>query len=106
MDPTNILDSLPEDLSSEVVEDIVQARTVRIERIVSKGHSSPADGWYDQDQNEWVLVVQGAASLAFGDGSRCELAAGDYMNIPAHTKHRVDWTDPEQTTVWLAVFYE
>ncbi|MFA7098120.1 MAG: cupin domain-containing protein [Gammaproteobacteria bacterium] len=105
MNPKNILDSLPVDLKTEVFEDIVRSSQVRIERIVSKGHTSPESGWYDQDENEWVMVIEGRASLLFEDGSTCDLAAGDYVNIPAHVKHKVIWTDPDRLTVWLAVFY-
>ena len=106
MNPINIFDSLPKDLSEEVFEDIVNSNSVRIERIVSKGHSSPENGWYDQDENEWVMVVKGRATLQFEDGSICELSAGDYVNIPAHIKHKVAWTTPDEVTVWLAVFYK
>lgn len=105
MNPKNILDSLPVDLKTEVFEDIVRSSQVRIERIVSKGHTSPESGWYDQDENEWVMVIEGRASLLFENGSTCDLAAGDYVNIPAHVKHKVIWTDPDRLTVWLAVFY-
>lgn len=105
MNPINILDALPKDLEKEVFEDLVRSQSMRIERIVSKGHSSPESGWYDQDENEWVMVVEGSASLEFEDGSVCDLSAGDYINIPAHVKHKVSWTDPDEITVWLAVFY-
>ncbi|GAB3271809.1 cupin domain-containing protein [Parahaliea aestuarii] len=101
-----MLSALPDDLATEIFQDIVSAATVRIERIVSKGHTSPGSGWYDQDEHEWVMVVEGRATLAFEDGSTCDLSAGDYVNIPAHVKHRVAWTDPDQITVWLAVFYQ
>lgn len=90
----------------EFFEDIVRSPTVRIERIVSKGHTSPETGWYDQDENEWVMVVKGRATLEFEDGSRCEMSAGDYVNIPAHIRHKVAWTDPDDITIWLAVFYK
>lgn len=106
MKPINIFDSLPKELGLEVFEDIVRSSTVRIERIISKGHSSPDTEWYDQDENEWVMVIKGKASLEFSDGSKCDLSAGDYVNIPAHVKHKVAWTDPDETTVWLAVFYQ
>jgi cupin 2 domain-containing protein len=106
MNPTNIFDSLPKDLSLEVFEDVVRSSTVRIERIVSKGHRSPDTGWYDQDENEWVMVVEGRATLEFEDGTKCDLSAGDYINIPAHVKHKVAWTDQNEITVWLAVFYK
>jgi cupin 2 domain-containing protein len=101
----NIFDSLPKDLSLEVFEDIIHASTIRIERIISKGHSSPDTGWYDQDESEWIMLVEGKATLEFESGSTCELSAGDYINIPAHVKHKVVWTDPNQITIWLAVFY-
>lgn len=103
---SNIFDFSQSVGGSEVFEDFVKSGDVRIERILSKGQASPEPGWYDQDENEWVIVLQGGGRLAFDDGSEVELNAGDYINIPAHTKHRVSWTDPEQVTVWLAVFYK
>ena len=106
MNSTNIFDSLPKYLKSEFFEDIIRSSAVRIERIVSKGHTSSDSGWYDQDENEWVMVIEGRASLGFEDGSKCDLSAGDYINIPAHVKHKVAWTDPNEITVWLAVFYK
>ena len=106
MKPANILRSLPKDLGLEVFEDIVRSPAVRIERIVSKGHSSPDVGWYDQGESEWVMVVEGKASLSFEDGAEYDLCAGDYIEIPAHVKHKVAWTDPNEVTVWLAVFYK
>lgn len=101
----NIFQNIPSNLSAEVFEDVIKHKDVRIERIISKGHSSPDQGWYDQEEHEWVMVLQGAGTLAFEDGSTQTLKAGDYLNIPAHTKHKVSWTDPDQVTVWLAVFY-
>lgn len=106
MTPGNIFAALPEDLSREVFEDLCRSRSVRIERIVSKGHTSPETGWYDQEENEWVMVLKGRATLEFEDGTVCSLAAGDYVNIPAHAKHKVAWTEPDEETVWLAVFYQ
>ena len=105
MKPANLLGSLPADLTHEVFQDIVRSPSVRIERIVSRGHASPEAGWYDQGENEWVMVVAGRASLEFEDGSSCKLSAGDYVDVPAHVKHRVAWTDPDMPTIWLAVFY-
>ena len=101
----NILSSLPYDLTSEVFEEIISSNSVRIERIVSKGHISPETGWYDQEENEWVIVLQGSARLMFEGGRELCLSTGDHVNIPAHTKHKVSWTDPESPTIWLAVFY-
>jgi len=101
----NILEFAHGAIDAEVFEDIVRSDHVRIERILSKGQASPASGWYDQDENEWVMVLQGRGILAFDDGSEVELHAGDYINIPAHKKHRVAWTDPDRATIWLVVFY-
>ncbi|WP_078083841.1 cupin domain-containing protein [Microbulbifer mangrovi] len=110
----NIFTALPDALDGEVFEDIVSADTVRIERIVSRGQVTPESEWYDQQESEWVILLQGAARIlletpgdAANEGAMREvrLAPGDYLNIPAHCRHRVSWTDPQQQTVWLAVFY-
>lgn len=101
----NLFAGLPQNLSEELFATLVVTDTVRIERIVSKGHVSPADGWYDQDGNEWVILLRGAARLAFDDGREVSMAPGDWLEIPAHRKHRVAWTDPEQDSIWLAVHY-
>lgn len=101
----NLLYGIPADLSEEYFETLVSHQCVRIERIVSKGNRSPEKGWYDQPQPEWVVVLRGAARLEFADGKHFDLFAGDYINIPARTKHKVAWTDPDQETVWLAVHY-
>jgi cupin 2 domain-containing protein len=78
---------------------------VRIERIVSCGHASPEGFWYDQTQHEWIVVLKGAAKLRFEDGM-VDLRPGDFVNIPSHKRHRVEWTTPDETTIWLAVYYE
>lgn len=70
-----------------------------------KWHTSPALGWYDQDENEWVMVIEGSGTIEFDDGVSVTLDRGDYLNIPAHRKHKVSWTDPSRVTIWLAVFY-
>ncbi|MGB5396851.1 MAG: cupin domain-containing protein [Gammaproteobacteria bacterium] len=101
----NIFGSIPNDLDVELVEQLAHSQHARIERIVSKGHRSPATGWYDQDQNEWVIVLKGEATLLFSDDSQIRLKPGDYIDIPAHKKHRVQWTDPNIETIWLAVHY-
>ncbi|MCJ8348877.1 cupin domain-containing protein [Moritella sp.] len=101
----NIFDSIPSDLSSEIFDDLVSSDTVKIERIISKGQTSPDFGWYDQAQSEWVIVIAGSAIIDFDDKPSITLKAGDYLNIPAHQKHKVAWTDPDVETVWLAVHY-
>jgi len=75
-----------------------------VERIVSHGHCSPDGFWYDQGQYECVLVIQGAARIEFEDRV-LELRPGDFINIPAHHRHRVAWTTPDEPTIWLAVHY-
>ena len=100
----NIFDDLPQHLPKELVQTLIRAADVRIERIVSHGHASPEGFWYDQPQHEWVIVLKGAARLQFEDGM-VEMKPGDYINIPAYKKHRVDWTTPDEPTVWLGVRY-
>jgi len=82
-------------------------RWVKVERIVSLGHSSPDNEWYDQEENEWVILVKGSAGLLFeGNEEVNVLESGDYINIPSHTRHRVEWTDPDTETVWLVIHYK
>jgi len=101
----NLLRDIPADLPRELFETLVSTPSLRIERIVSHGHVSSPDFWYDQDQNEWILIVQGHARLQFEDNT-LELKSGDYVNMPAHKRHRVEWTTPDEPTVWLAIYYE
>ena len=77
---------------------------MRIERIVSEGHVSPADFWYDQDESEWVIVLQGNAELEFMNEETIELSHGDWVMIEPHEKHRVTYTSVNPKCVWLAVF--
>ena len=100
----NIFDHIPQHMPKEVVQTLLQAANVRIEQIISHGHPSAADFWYDQPQHEWVIVLKGAARLQFEDGM-VEMKVGDCINIPAFKKHRVDWTTPDEPTVWLGVRY-
>jgi cupin 2 domain-containing protein len=100
----NLLASLPKNLPEELTTVLQQGHGVRIERMVSTGHKSPEGFWYDQSEHEWVMVLTGAARLQFEDRV-VEMKAGDSISIPAHQKHRVEWTTPDEPTVWLAVFY-
>jgi cupin 2 domain-containing protein len=102
----NLFSSIPGSLENEMFEDLLKHDNVRIERILSKGQSSPAEGWYDQVEHEWVAVLEGCGVVSFEDGSEIKLSKGDYLNIPAHVKHRVKWTDPDRITIWLAIFYK
>ncbi|MGB1927603.1 MAG: cupin domain-containing protein [Rubripirellula sp.] len=89
----------------EFTEVLATRRGVRVERIVSHGHSSPDHFWYDQDEDEWVVVLQGQAVLEFDSGEFTPLAPGDHCMIPAHRRHRVESTSEEQPTIWLAIFF-
>jgi len=106
MKSTNVFRDIPDQLPRELTEILLAQDDLRIERIVSRGHCSPTDFWYDQQETEWVLVLAGSAHLHFeANGQIVHLGAGDYLRIPARTRHRVEWTDPDQYTIWLAVFY-
>jgi len=106
-DHGNLFAALPRQaLPEEIVLQLAATSDLRIERIVSTGQASPVDYWYDQERNEWVMLLRGAARLRFeGEAEARALAPGDYVNIPAHCRHRVEWTDPDQVSVWLAVHY-
>ncbi|MEJ1380924.1 MAG: cupin domain-containing protein [Candidatus Sedimenticola sp. (ex Thyasira tokunagai)] len=102
----NLLENLPSGLTGEVVESLLESDHLRIERIVSKGEVSPEGSWYDQDEHEWVLLLRGEAKLRFKEGNRTvDMEEGDCINIPAHQKHRVEWTAIDRETIWLALFY-
>ena len=103
--PANLFTGLPSNLPEELIETLVDAPDIRIERIVSTGHASPPEFWYDQAESEWVVVLRGEAVLAFEDETRV-LKPGDYVLIPPHCKHRVDSKSQAEPTVWLAVFFE
>jgi cupin 2 domain-containing protein len=105
MKPENIFAGIPDSLEKELFERLAGSGQVSIQRIISRGHASPASGWYDQDTSEWVIVLRGEAQLSFDDQTSIHLREGDYLNLPARRKHRVDWTAPDRETVWLAVHY-
>jgi len=103
---SNLLAGLPRALPQEQVRDILARPGLRIERIVSTGQASPPAFWYDQEQGEWVLLLAGAARLRFEDETDARsLGPGDCVDIAPRRRHRVEWTDPTQPTVWLAVHY-
>ena len=97
---------IPNKLPKELVEVLAENKHVRIERIVSTGQASPDGSWYDQEDAEWVVVLKGEAKMLFvGDVQPIQMRPGDFINIPAHRKHRGEWTTPDEPTVCLAVFY-
>lgn len=102
----SLLAVVPAPLPEELFEALIQTSALTLERIVSLGHITPAGQWYDQERAEWVLVVKGRARLVFEQRAEVvEMGAGDYVHIPAHCRHRVEWTDPDQETIWLALHY-
>lgn len=102
----NLFESIPDSIQKELFTQIIDGENIKIERIVSKGHTSPKSGWYDQNNNEWIVVLKGEARLSFKNGGDMFLVAGSHLNIPAHTEHKVTWTSPNTETVWLAVHYK
>ena len=108
MTPGNLFEQIPETFSEEIVEILTSGKgDFKIERIVSRGHQSPPDFWYDQDTSEWVIVLKGAAQLVFEDSEApVDLKPGDWIEIPAHRRHRVAGTSSHEDTVWLAVHWQ
>jgi len=105
---THLLSPLPpcDPASPEWVDELFKRPGLRIERIVSSGQSSPPGFWYDQAEGEWIVLLSGSAGLRLEQESHTRLLkAGDCLDIPAHCRHRVEWTAPGTHTVWLAVFY-
>lgn len=102
----NLLADLPGEIPEELIEVLLQTPGFHLERIVSAGQATPMGRWYDQETHEWVVLLAGAAGLLFeGEAQVRVLHPGDYLLIPAHRRHRVEWTDPEHHTVWLALHF-
>ncbi len=101
----NLFQDLPDTCPDEVVDILVSSDNVRIKRIISDGHASPDGFWYDQKDHEWVVLLQGSATLEFEDREPVHLQPGDWLEIPAHQKHRVEQTSDETRTIWLAIFW-
>jgi len=101
----NLFVGIPEELPTELTS-VLHSGVCRVERIVSRGHASPPSFWYDQSEDEFVLVMQGEARLEFADGTQQGMKRGDWCMLPAHKRHRVAWTSPDVDTIWLAVFID
>jgi cupin 2 domain-containing protein len=98
MEKLNIFSQIPTKIKDELFEDIITTQNIKIERIISDGHTSPKSGWYKPEQNEWVILLQGEAILEF-EALHVELSVGDYFNIQAGTKHKVSYTSTDEKTI-------
>jgi len=106
MEAANLFANISAGFKQEVVDEILHGKAFRIERIVSNGNCSEKEFWYDQEEEELVILLSGEARLQFEhDNSLLSLKPGDYVHIPAHQRHRVDWTSTKETSVWLALFF-
>jgi len=101
----NLFDDIPADQPDELIQTILDKPNIRIERIVSHGHASPEGFWYDQEQHEFIMLLRGAARLRFED-EVVEMRPGSCIEIPAHRRHRVEWTTASEPTIWLAIHYK
>jgi cupin 2 domain-containing protein len=101
----NIFKNLNPDFNNEISEILFSENNIRIEKIISTGQISPEGFWYDQEETEWIILLKGKASLKFQDGQMLNLKEGDYLSIPPHLKHKVEYTTKESETIWLAVFF-
>jgi cupin 2 domain-containing protein len=103
---SNIFADLP-DSADEIFETLLEKPGIKIERIISSGQATPQGEWYNQSQNEWVILLTGAAGLLIdGEAAVRKLVPGDFIHLPAGCRHRVEWTDPEVKSVWLAVHFD
>jgi len=105
IEASSVFTGIPAQLATEHFERLAGAGAVLIERIISRGHRSAEGFWYEQSRHEWVMVVKGSATVRWEDGGTTLLRAGDHLVIPAQCRHRVEWTDPDSDTIWVAVHY-
>ncbi len=105
MSVSNFFNVANPDNDEELFESLLQGRNIRVERIVSCGQVTPPNQWYDAQQDEWVMVLQGTARLTLLDTeiTTIEMEAGSYLLIPAHQKHRVEFTSQDPPCIWLAI---
>ena len=101
----NIFENMPINLDEEFIENLLVTNKFRVERIISRGHTTPENNWYDQDTDEFVLMIKGEAILSFEKNESQRLKPGDWLIIPAHKKHRVEWTSKTEDTYWLTIHY-
>jgi cupin 2 domain-containing protein len=102
----NLFKNIPDRFDEEIFEKLLSETPFTLERILSNGQATAVGEWYDPDKNEWVVLLKGQAALLFeGDNEEVIMKPGDYLLIPAHKRHRVEWTSSAETTVWLALYY-
>jgi len=107
MKTKNIFSEIPENLKDEIFQSIIEKENLKIERIISNGQTTPEDFWYDQNQNEFIILLKGKAKILFEENSEeVELNPGDYILIESHKKHKVTYTSKEETTIWLAIHFK
>jgi cupin 2 domain-containing protein len=106
MKRANLFKAVPDRMTEEIFEPLIQTDHFKLERILSKGHAMPPGEWCDQEREEWVLLLKGSAGILFEGEKEVErMEPGDYIRIPGHRRHRVEWTDPNGETLWLALHY-
>ena len=105
METKNFFKHIPADLPEEIFENILGNESIRLERIISKGHATPKGQWYDQKNDERVLLLKGSAGLHIEGKDIITMQPGDYILLPAGLKHRVEWTDSDTETIWLALHF-
>lgn len=102
----NIYAELPTDFTNEIFEPLLQTPSLLLERIISYGQTTPEDEWYDQEKDEWVMLLSGSAGVRIeSEPDIIELKPGDYLLLPAHQRHRVEWTSATEKTIWLALHF-
>ena len=103
----NLFSDIPDQLEEEVFETLLESPHLKLERIISRAHKTPDGQWYDQQWDEWVVLLQGTAGLLIEDEEQArELTPGDYILLPAHKRHRVEWTATDTETIWLALHFD
>ena len=107
MNPRNIFlyDKIPAESETELFETLCRDKNIKIERIISNGQAMPKGEWYNQGLNEWVMVIQGKATLELENNEKINLSKGDYLLIPAQLKHRVTYTSKNPVCIWLAIHF-
>ncbi len=104
---SNIFSLISNNPDQEAFETLLQNDSFRLEQIQSDGHATPKGEWLDQSEDEWVVLLRGSAGLVLKDDPQAVvLNPGDYLFIPAHKKHRVEWTSATEKTFWLALHYK